>query len=128
MTILFLPTLSGKTTLIMVELERRQTRIAWTISITFHLPGWEKIHRMKPQINKRTGIKWMAFSADDWFCNIEVSFLLATELEISSYIGKSSEAVDFDDGVRMEAGEKLTTENSSEAREVLDDLCILGEH
>lgn len=70
----------------------------------------------------------MAFSADDWFCNIEVSFLLATELEISSYIGKSSEAVDFDDGVRMEAGEKLTTENSSEAREVLDDLCILGEH
>lgn len=65
----------------------------------------------------------MAFSPED-LRQRAISFFVASEMEL--YIGKSLEVAAFKCGESIAGGKRLT-KNSSEARDVLDDLCIIEE-
>lgn len=93
----------------------------WLIHHT--LPVLEKIQRTKPQRTNTSGMRWTAFSPDE-LCWGAISFL-EVESEMELYIGKSSEAAAFRGGGEPISVGNRFTKNSSEARVVLNDLCIL---
>jgi hypothetical protein len=115
------------TTILQQSKKEVKDSIPWLI-IHHTLPELEKIQRIKPQRINTSGIRWTAFSPDA-LCWGATSFL-AEWSEMELYIGKSlMEAAAFRGGGEpiWSAGNRFT-KNSSEARDVLNDLCILQDN